>query len=138
MLGNRKGFSLAEIVVACAIIIGLTSCAVTTADHMMKMGRYNAAKASVAAISVAVARYRHDIGSFPPNLLTLTAANETKGPWLSADSLRDPWNQDYMFYVTDNRRQFAVWSSGPDKINNSTTTPTVNGFQSDDIGIISQ
>lgn len=133
---NKKGFSLPEIIVACAVIIGLTSGAIATADHMMKMGRYNAAKSSVAAISVAVARYRHDMGSFPANLNVLTASNATKGPWLSADSLKDPWNQNYKFYVATNGRQYAVWSTGPNKTNNSTETP--GAFQNDDIGIISQ
>lgn len=132
----RKGFSLPEILVACAIIVAMSSCAVATADNLMRMGRYNAAKASVASISVAVAKYRFETGSLPVDLPALTNPANNRGPWLNANELVDPWNQNYNYYVPENGNTYAIWSNGPDRTNNS-GNPTTD-FSSDDIGIISQ
>ena len=133
---KRKGFSLPEILVACTIIVALSSCAVATADNLMRTGRYNAAKASVASISLAVAKYRYETGSLPANLAALTNAVNNRGPWLTAAELVDPWNQSYNYYFPDGGTTYAVWSNGPDRTNNS-GSPTAN-FSADDIGIICQ
>lgn len=133
---KRTGFSFPEILVSCSIVIALSACALATADNLLRTGRYNAAKAETAAISVAVARYRYEMGSLPVNLEALTTRDDAlgKGPWLDTASLWDPWHVNYNYYYPANQATYAIWSNGPDR-NNDSGTPTTS-FVGDDIGIL--
>lgn len=131
-----KGFSLPEIVIALGIIIALASSAFAVSEHTMKAGRYNAAKTNVAALSVAVAQYRFEVGSLPANLTALTVKVDDKGPWLGTSGLKDPWNRDYHYQVAADGSYYAIWSDGHNRTNDS--GETLPEFGSDDIGIMNR
>lgn len=133
---NFKGFSLPEIVIALGVIIAMASSAFVVSDHMLKVGRFNAAKSNVAALSVAVVQYRFEVGHLPANLTALTQKVDDKGPWLGAGGLKDPWNRDYHYQVAVDGSYFAIWSDGQNGINDSDTT--LPEFDKDDIGIMSR
>lgn len=134
----RKGFSLPEIIVCLGSILALSTAAVIGSEVIMKNGRYNAAKANVSAISIAVSQYRFETGNYPANLNVLTSVDEAtgKGPWIVADSIFDPWHNEYMLYV-NGTSGFAVWSMGADGQNNSgePVTEFNSGGEGDDIGV---
>ena len=71
---------------------------------------------------------------YPDSLNTLTQKVEQYGPWLSADSLQDPWDNDYQYSFNEADNRFAVWSNGPDGTNSSGNNPAE--FTGDDIGVL--
>lgn len=131
---KRAGFTLTEIIVACAIIITLATGAVIGGGAILDHGRYNAAKGGVAAISMAVSQYHFELDQWPARLSDLQNKVGQYGPWLEEDALKDPWGVDYQMYINTDTGQFAVWSYGPNKANNSGGTPT--SFLVDDIGTL--
>lgn len=131
-----KGFSLPEIVVAMGIIIALGSGAFAVSDHMLKAGRFNAAKSHVSALSVAVLQYRFEVGSLPASLSVLTNKVDGKGPWIANDGLKDPWNRDYHYRVATDNSYFVIWSDGHNRVNDSDLS--LPQFNNDDIGIMSR
>ena len=131
---KRSGFTLAEILVVLAAIICLAAGAVVVGKNYLESGRYNAAKADVSAIAIAVSQYKFEMEEYPDSLNTLTQKVEQYGPWLSADSLQDPWDNDYQYSFNEEDNLCAVWSNGPDGTNSSGNNPAE--FTGDDIGVL--
>ena len=121
---KRSGFTLAEILVVLAAIICLAAGAVVVGKNYLESGRYNAA----------VSQYKFEMEEYPDSLNTLTQKVEQYGPWLSADSLQDPWDNDYQYSFNEADNRFAVWSNGPDGTNSSGNNPAE--FTGDDIGVL--
>lgn len=133
MAKKHRGFTLIEILVACSIIIALAVGAVNLSSNWLAAGRYNKTRADVAAISLAISQYRLEMNVLPTRLSDLTTKSGNFGPWLSNDALTDTWKQSYQYYKNGN--SYAVWSCGPNKTNNSGSSPTT--FKGDDIGVLS-
>ena len=93
---SRKGFTLTEMVLACAIAAVLVAAGVFYSDHLLEDANISKAKTDMQAIALAAAKYRADMG---PNSLndikdsTTTWCTELKktktspdgesvGPWL--------------------------------------------------------
>lgn len=131
---KHPGFTLTEIIVACAIIITLGTAAVVGGGAILDHGRYNAAKGGVATISMAISQYHFELEKWPVKLSDLKAKVGQYGPWLEDDALKDPWGVDYQVYINSGAGTFAVWSYGPNKANNSGAAPT--SFSGDDIGTL--
>lgn len=132
---RRAGFTLIEIIVSCAIIIALGAAAFLGAGTALDSGRYHTARTGTSAIAMALVQYKFEIGVLPTTdqgLGRLTESVNGKGPWVSSESLVDPWGNDYHYNV--NGRSYAVWSYGKDGNNNSGAMPET--IQGDDVGIV--
>lgn len=121
---KRKGFSLAEILVSCAIIIALGGAASFGVGHVIDSGKYSSAKSGVSVVASALASYRNDTGNELPNssgvgsdIEFLTKAVDGKGPWLTKDAVNDPWGEKYVYFCTAKSvgSPFAVVSKGKNK-----------------------
>lgn len=131
---KEAGFTLIEILVACGIIISLAVGAILIGSTILDNGRYNKAKTDVATISTAVGQYKFEHDAYPSSLTVLTKKDGQYGPYLTSDTLEDPWGNKYHFSVNTNDNSFAVWSNGHNKANDTGTF--IGQISGDDIGII--
>ena len=113
----HKGFSFMEVLFVLCAIVAISSGAFVVGGHVLTTGKYNAAKTDVAAISMAVAQYKFEIGSMPSSLTALTVAQGQYGPWLPSGDLEDPWGNDYSLVIVNNH-EYVVMSNGADGANN--------------------
>jgi general secretion pathway protein G len=77
-------------------------------------------------LDAALMAYKNDTGAFPSTRQGLKALVEQpdnvsnwKGPYLSADALKDTWNISYQYAFPGRHSgmgKFDVWSMGPDKM----------------------
>lgn len=126
-----NAFSFIELIVVLTAIVAISSSIMLTAGNALDTGRYNAAKADISAISIAINQYSFDIGSNPQTLKDLTKPKGQYGPWLpNADKLIDPWGQPYNFWGYSTAA--VLWSNGPNRTNDS--DPGMRYIGGDDIG----
>ena len=130
---SRNGFTLIEILVACAIIVALAVGAILIGSTLLDQGRHNKAQTDVSSISAAIKQYKFEMGSYPATLSALTTKSGSYGPWLDSDTLTDPWGTAYKFSVDNTNRRFGVWSCGKNKTDE--TGSYTGSFAGDDIGI---
>ena len=101
--------------------------------HRYRSGRYgnrrihkfsqnDVVRSDLVEISSAVSQYNYDIGEYPTNLTALTSKKNGKGPWLD-ELKKDPWNQDYQYKISSDKKRYAVWSKMKD---GKGATPDVN------------
>ena len=131
---KRKGFTLVEILVACAIIIALAAGAIFGVYSLLQSGKYNKAKTDVAAIDTALRQYYFDTGKAADSLDKLTVKDGTLGPWLDKDNLTDPWGSEY-FYSLYGSGVYFVLSYGSDKELSTNVGPQPGVVGGDDIGV---
>lgn len=131
---KRNGFTLISLLIALAAVIAIGTSVIFVGKNVLDNGRYNAARANVASISMAVSQYKFDMETYPQSLQALTVQVGQYGPWLSNDDLTDPWDRNYQYTFNEATNTFAVWSYGPDGTNASGNNPTE--FAGDDIGIV--
>lgn len=133
----RSGFTLLEIVVACAIVVAMSAGSYLGGSAYLALGRYNRARADVAALAMAVSQYRLELDEWPGALSKLKSADGDFGPWVDSDLLTDPWGNSYQYYYDEDEGVFAVWSKGPDGSNSSGSSPAAaDEFKGDDIGLV--
>lgn len=130
---RRNGFTLIEILVACAIIVALAVGAILIGSTLLDHGRHNKAQTDVSSISIAITQYKFEMGSYPASLSVLTTKSGSYGPWLDSDTLTDPWGTAYKFSIDEANRRFGVWSCGKNKTDE--TGSYKGSFAGDDIGI---
>ncbi|MBQ0067712.1 MAG: type II secretion system protein [Phascolarctobacterium sp.] len=133
---KRKGFTLTEVIVALGVIIALASGATVATSHLFKLNKHSAAMSGAATIAVAISQYMTEMEAYPDSLSVLISKSGSKGPWLNAEALKDPWNQDYVYSKNETDGKFAVWSKGPDKTSNSSLGNSK--CSGDDIGVYSR
>jgi general secretion pathway protein G len=125
-LRTAPGFTLTEILIAIALIVIITTVAVTNITGVYERGQEQAAHMFVSeAAEPALLSYRIDMGSYPTTDQGLRALVEKpagavgwRGPYLKADAkLQDPWNSDYQYAYpgAHNPQGYDLWSDGPDK-----------------------
>ena len=78
-------------------------------------------------LDAALRAYKNDTGVFPNTRQGLKAlveqpdnVNNWKGPYLSADALKDAWNISYQYAFPGRHGgtgKYDAWSMGPDKMN---------------------
>ncbi|HTB62860.1 MAG TPA: type II secretion system protein GspG [Opitutales bacterium] len=86
-------------------------------------------------LDAALHTYKNDTGSFPTSRQGLKAlveqpdnVNNWKGPYVSADELKDVWGMPYQYAYPGRHggnTKFDAWSMGPDK-QNSTSDDITN------------
>ncbi|KIX85446.1 type II secretion system major pseudopilin GspG [Vermiphilus pyriformis] len=119
---TRPGFSLAEILIAVAIMAILSAIAIPTFLSYQNRARKTNASATVQAIKTAIQSYNTDTGAWPTTLTDLVrkpadekAARRWQGPYLEGDEIpEDPWNESYQYKLTPGApRPFELYSFGP-------------------------
>ena len=134
---KNKGFTLIELLVAIAIIIAMGAVAMVNISTYLKGGRVAQTRSNIAVITSAIGRYRYMHGELPNSLATLTAANANGNirQLLSAEDIKDAWDNTYHYTFTNAEDEYAIWSNGPDRVNNSGDVMP-SSFSGDDIGLI--
>ncbi len=112
------------------IILAVTAVGVFAVHHFMYAGSDTARQAQATTfmkseLATALANYKNDNGSFPASRMGLKALVEQpdnapnwKGPYLSADAIKDPWNMPYQYSFPGRHNavgSYDIWSMGPDK-----------------------
>jgi len=134
---KNKGFTLIELMVAISIIIAMGAVAMVNIATYLRGGRIAQTRSNIAIIASAIDRYRYMHGELPNSLATMTAANANGNnrPLLTSDDINDAWGNTYHYTYTSAEDEYAIWSNGPDLINNS-GTDMPGSFNGDDIGLI--
>lgn len=137
MLNRRKGFTLIELVIVLGIIGVISTLMIPSTKESLRQSRYAATTAAANSLVIGIGQYKFEVGSMPTSLDDLTKKQDQFGPWATTSALTDEWNSKFNYNYDDANRMFAVWSSGPDKANNSGSGVPIK-FTGDDIGTISQ
>jgi prepilin-type N-terminal cleavage/methylation domain-containing protein len=134
-MAKRKGFTLMELLIACAIFMLLISFALPYVIDYIESGKYGRAQVETASMANDIVRYKYSVGTYPEQLSDLSADN---GIYKAGGSLPDfdPWNRAYI-YSKDAAKGFGIWSAGSDGVNDS-GTGYEGGLQGDDVGVVAK
>ena len=132
---KRPAFSVIETTFAVMLIILLSCAILPIGSSYTDMGHHPANKALVGAVATAVSQYKFDTGAYPASLADLTEPKGSYGPWLNDFKLKDSNGTLLNYAYTTEAAQFAVWSNGGDKTNNSGAS-VPSEFKGDDIGVL--
>ncbi len=117
---RRGGFTLIEVLLVLAILVGLASVvAVSIFSTQDSAGRDNA-KLQLKSIEQLITMYRLEMRTLPPDLNSLTnqPANIPPGakwrPYSDSPIPPDPWGQPYIYQPGNDNRTFELLSMGPD------------------------
>lgn len=135
MQTKKGGFTLVEAAIVLAVIMVIGAGAIPIARNFMAIGYNSRQKADLGTIATAISQYAFEMQALPANLTILTVKNGQYGPWLTEGALTDPWDQKYNYTFDAAERRYAVWSNGPNRVNNS-GGGIPSAFKNDDIGII--
>ena len=124
----RRGFTLAEVLVAFALIAVLAAVVVPTVRGRLQDGYEDALVQELASLASAVTAYRQDVGKYPPRLdyLTVLPANPTDfcGRALrGADTLK--WRGPYVSRIISTSATYTV--AQKDSVRDLLTRPVGNG-----------
>ncbi|MGH8335972.1 MAG: type II secretion system protein GspG, partial [Gammaproteobacteria bacterium] len=112
------------------IILVVVAIGIFAVHHFMYANSDSALQAQAKSylkgdVATALSNYKNDTGSYPSSRDGLKAlvtepnnASNWKGPYLSADAIKDPWNMPYQYSFPGRHNavgQYDVWSMGPDK-----------------------
>ena len=135
---RRDGFTLTELLIVLAILVGLLALVLPRILGSKKKADRNTAKAQIELFRGALERYAMDTNDFPTteqglqallappsdmDELEETSTEGWDGPYVNKDAIdKDPWGQDYQYADPRERRQGDfpdIWSYGPDKEDNT-------------------
>lgn len=120
-LREKKGFSLAEVLIVVAIIAIFVFVAMPDFRNALMSSRQVACESDVKTIGDAVMRYYAETGKIPAagiaNLKTELTRDDMEvdgrrvGPWMKENmNTVDPWNQEYEYTVDGNK--YDICSKG--------------------------
>ena len=113
--GDRKGFTLIEIMLVVVIIGILASTVLPRLTGRTEKARLNRAKVDIANIALALKLYELDKGTFPASLSELqTGGSES---YLEKEPV-DPWGRSYQYAYPGQRNpvSFDLFSFGKDGV----------------------
>jgi general secretion pathway protein G len=126
--GQRRGFTLMEVLLVLVILVVLASMAVLAYGPIQRKMKVDAARGQVGLFEPALGMYELAIGNLPTTSQGLDAlrsapsdlADSSKwdGPYLTKAIPPDPWNRPYQYACpgSHNTEGYDVWSNGPDGI----------------------
>ena len=108
------GWTLAEVIVAMAIVFVLTSTVGVVGGRQIDRARYIAARNQVEALTVALEMYRLDCGGYPTSEQGLDALIKAPvlapvpegwaGPYLAGPVPLDPWHRPFIYSASEDDR----------------------------------
>ena len=151
------GFTLIELMVVIAVVGLLVGALIPVAGKLLGDAKKTKAQSDARAIVDAIAMYKQYYGAYPPGNQNNPNYNygysgvgygvEALNPWLVNGSPKflskaignDPWGTPYNYHIytlSNPYQDVVVFSSGPDKTNNSWDGGVWNTgkFNGDDIG----
>ena len=117
---NRKGFTLAELVISFSVAVILVGIALPRVRALIDEGNQGKAAAELKALQVAVESYAAGHGgSYPKTGSSWQAAlmDASTKPRLIGIALRDPFSGSgapYQYRKTSDEKFYVLWSVGPD------------------------
>ncbi|ADD67285.1 general secretion pathway protein G [Denitrovibrio acetiphilus DSM 12809] len=125
-MGNRKGFTIIEVLVVIVILGILGTLLVPKFLDKPDEARVTKAKLDMRAIESALKIYKLENGSYPTTDQGLEALtkkpevepipkNYKKGGYMEESSIKDPWDNDYVYRSPgDDDRDYEIISYGSD------------------------
>jgi general secretion pathway protein G len=125
-VGNRKGFTIIEVLVVIVILGILGTLLVPKFLDKPDEARVTKAKLDMRAIESALKIYKLENGSYPTTDQGLEALtkkpevepipkNYKKGGYMEESSIKDPWDNDYVYRSPgDDDRDYEIISYGSD------------------------
>lgn len=125
--GRRSGFTFLEIMFVVVIIGILLALVGPRLVGRTERARIQTTRAQLRNLETAIKNFEMDNGTFPRTLEDLIEEpNDLErswdGPYLDSDVIpEDSWGQPFQYKVPGdhNRRGFDLWSSGPDRSDNT-------------------
>ena len=116
---TQAGFSLIEILLVVGIIAFLATMVATNVIGQSEKAKVTNAKTGVRNVAAKASSYYLDTGSAPTSIDDLltkpgNAAN-WKGPYITAEQSKDPWNTPYVLKSPGEHTEMDVMSYGSDK-----------------------
>jgi general secretion pathway protein G len=135
MIKRHRGFTLVELMIACAVFMILIGLALPYVLDYIESGKYGRAQVETASMANDIVRYKYCVGSYPDQLSDLTVDN---GTYQAGGKIPDfdPWERSYI-YAKDAAKGFGIWSAGSDGVNDS-GVGYENGLQGDDVGVVAK
>jgi general secretion pathway protein G len=125
-MNNNKGFTIIEILVVIVILGILGTLLVPRLMDKPDEARVTKAKLDIKAVESALKIYKLENGTYPTTEQGLEALTEKtdiepipknfkKGGYLEADSIKDPWENDFIYRSPgEEDRDFEIISYGAD------------------------
>jgi general secretion pathway protein G len=120
-LGDRRGFTLVELLVVMAIIALLAALVAPKVFPKLGKGKTAAAQAQIELLGQALDHYRLDTGHYPTTeqglqaLLTNPGDDKWQGPYLSKNLIPvDPWRRPYNYACPGSHGDYDLYSYGRD------------------------
>ncbi len=78
------------------------------------------AQANIATLQAAVSQFQtNNGGRLPENLSVLFMKDSSGNQYVPGTNMVDPWGNEYLYWVSDDRSHFAIWSAGSNGVDDS-------------------
>lgn len=121
----EEGWSFVETLIVMAIVLILTAAVGFSAIKQIEKARVVTTKTQIETFCLALDSYYMDVGSYPTSEqglealfskpASLTDNNNWDGPYLSKALPKDPWGNDYQYFIPgENGLPYGISSFGKD------------------------
>ncbi len=142
--GNRRGFTLMEVLLVLVILVILGSMAGVFIQKAQKNAMVDAARTQIRLFEGPLDMYQMHMNKYPatqeglavlrtgPSSTTSnnnTSGPQWKGPYLQKAIPKDPWGNDYQYELLQSADQYRIWSWGPDGNNGTDDDIQTSGLE---------
>ncbi|MBI4824491.1 MAG: type II secretion system major pseudopilin GspG [Nitrospirae bacterium] len=120
-LGDRKGFTLVELLIVVTIIMLLVGLVGQNVFKRLGKGKQGAAKAQVEIFGAGLDDFRMDMDRYPTTqegleaLITNPSSEKWDGPYLKKQVIpKDPWGRPYVYQSPGTHGEYDLYSYGRD------------------------
>ena len=118
--GNRKGFTLVELLVVMVIIALLAALVGPRLFPKLGKGKQSACSAQIELIGQGLDHFRLDVGRYPTTqeglnaLMVNTGVEKWDGPYLKKALPSDPWGKPFHYQCPGSHGEYDLFSYGRD------------------------